>query len=109
MPYGSIFFTVCDSPKPKCPVIYSYHYVRLNYKSCFQPLFQFGDIQEIIQDFVQIHVDAPGMKEGSPVFLVGYQYPSLDHLADVILYILQYLNFSTIIVISVGAGAYILL
>ncbi|XP_010636157.1 protein NDRG2 isoform X5 [Fukomys damarensis] len=71
-------------------------------------LFQFGDMQEIIQNFVRVHVDAPGMEEGAPVFPVGYQYPSLDQLADMIPCILQYLNFSSIIGVGVGAGAYIL-
>lgn len=40
-------------------------------KSCFQPLFQFVDMQEIIQNFVRVHVDAPGMEEGAPVFPLG--------------------------------------
>nr|KAF6486112.1 NDRG family member 2 [Rousettus aegyptiacus] len=107
-PYGSVTFTVYGTPKPKRPAILTYHDVGLNYKSCFQSLFQFGDMQEIIQNFVRVHVDAPGMEEGAPVFPVGYQYPSLDQLADMIPCILQYLNFSTIIGIGVGAGAYIL-
>ncbi|XP_049624590.1 protein NDRG2 isoform X3 [Suncus etruscus] len=72
------------------------------------PLFRFGDMQEIIQNFVRVHVDAPGMEDGAPVFPLGYQYPSLDQLADMIPCILQYLNFSTIIGVGVGAGAYIL-
>uniref|UniRef100_A0A8C0SDT8 Protein NDRG2 n=1 Tax=Canis lupus familiaris TaxID=9615 RepID=A0A8C0SDT8_CANLF len=107
-PYGSVTFTVYGTPKPKRPAILTYHDVGLNYKSCFQPLFQFGDMQEIIQNFVRVHVDAPGMEEGAPVFPLGYQYPSLDQLADMIPCILQYLNFSTIIGVGVGAGAYIL-
>uniref|UniRef100_F6PQX1 NDRG family member 2 n=1 Tax=Callithrix jacchus TaxID=9483 RepID=F6PQX1_CALJA len=107
-PYGSVTFTVYGTPKPKRPAILTYHDVGLNYKSCFQPLFQFGDMQEIIQNFVRVHVDAPGMEEGAAVFPLGYQYPSLDQLADMIPCILQYLNFSTIIGIGVGAGAYIL-
>ncbi|KAM5239480.1 protein NDRG2 isoform 1-T1 [Hipposideros larvatus] len=107
-PYGSVSFTVYGTPKPKRPAILTYHDVGLNYKSCFQPLFQFGDMQEIIQNFVRVHVDAPGMEEGAPVFPLGYQYPSLDQLADMIPCILQYLNFSTIIGVGVGAGAYIL-
>nr|KAF6501531.1 NDRG family member 2 [Molossus molossus] len=107
-PYGSVTFTVYGTPKPKRPAILTYHDVGLNYKTCFQPLFQFGDMQEIIQNFVRVHVDAPGMEEGAPVFPVGYQYPSLDQLADTIPCILQYLNFSTIIGVGVGAGAYIL-
>ncbi|XP_065726946.1 protein NDRG2 isoform X7 [Phocoena phocoena] len=107
-PYGSITFTVYGTPKPKRPAILTYHDVGLNYKSCFQPLFQFADMQEIIQNFVRVHVDAPGMEEGAPVFPLGYQYPSLDQLADMIPCILQYLNFSTIIGVGVGAGAYVL-
>ncbi|XP_006835541.1 PREDICTED: protein NDRG2-like isoform X3 [Chrysochloris asiatica] len=107
-PYGSVNFTVYGTPKPKRPAIFTYHDVGLNYKSCFQSLFQFGDMQEIIQNFVRVHVDAPGMQEGAPVFPLGYQYPSLDQLADMIPCILQYLNFSTIIGVGVGAGAYIL-
>ncbi|PNI22318.1 NDRG2 isoform 18 [Pan troglodytes] len=107
-PYGSVTFTVYGTPKPKRPAILTYHDVGLNYKSCFQPLFQFEDMQEIIQNFVRVHVDAPGMEEGAPVFPLGYQYPSLDQLADMIPCVLQYLNFSTIIGVGVGAGAYIL-
>uniref|UniRef100_A0A8D2FGR6 NDRG family member 2 n=1 Tax=Theropithecus gelada TaxID=9565 RepID=A0A8D2FGR6_THEGE len=107
-PYGSVTFTVYGTPKPKRPAILTYHDVGLNYKSCFQPLFQFGDMQEIIQNFVRVHVDAPGMEEGAPVFPLGYQYPSLDQLADMIPCVLQYLNFSTVIGVGVGAGAYIL-
>ncbi|XP_023608642.1 protein NDRG2 isoform X4 [Myotis lucifugus] len=107
-PYGSVTFTVYGTPKPKRPAILTYHDVGLNYKSCFQPLFQSGDMQEIIQNFVRVHVDAPGMEEGAPVYPVGYQYPSLDQLADTIPCILQYLNFSSIIGVGVGAGAYIL-
>nr|XP_044621200.1 protein NDRG2 isoform X3 [Equus asinus] len=107
-PYGSVTFTVYGTPKAKRPAILTYHDVGLNCKSCFQPLFQFGDMQEIIQNFVRVHVDAPGMEEGAPVFPLGYQYPSLDQLADMIPCILQYLNFSTIIGVGVGAGAYVL-
>lgn len=70
-PYGSVTFTVYGTPKPKRPAILTYHDVGLNYKSCFQSLFQFGDMQEIIQNFVRVHVDAPGMEEGAPVFPLG--------------------------------------
>ncbi|XP_043840641.1 protein NDRG2 [Dromiciops gliroides] len=107
-PYGSVTFTVYGTPKPKRPAILTYHDVGLNYNTCFKPLFDFGDMQEIIKNFVRVHVEAPGMEEGAPVFPLGYQYPSLDQLAEMIPIILQYLNFSTIIGVGVGAGAYIL-
>ncbi|XP_067388355.1 protein NDRG2 isoform X1 [Emydura macquarii macquarii] len=107
-PYGLVTFTVHGSPKPKRPAILTYHDVGLNHQSCFEPLFRFEDMQEIVKNFVVVHVDAPGMEEGAPLFPVGYQYPSLDQLADMIPCILQYLNFTSIIGIGVGAGAYIL-
>ncbi|XP_044541118.1 protein NDRG2 isoform X2 [Gracilinanus agilis] len=107
-PFGSITFTVFGIPKPKRPAILTYHDVGLNYKTCFKPLFDTEDMQEIIKNFVRVHVEAPGMEEGAPVFPLGYQYPSLDQLADMIPFILQFLNFSTIVGFGVGAGAYVL-
>uniref|UniRef100_A0A8C3SL27 Protein NDRG2 n=1 Tax=Chelydra serpentina TaxID=8475 RepID=A0A8C3SL27_CHESE len=91
-PYGLVTFTVHGTPKPKRPAILTYHDVGLNHQSCFEPLFHFEDMQEIVKNFVVVHVDAPGMEEGAPLFPLGYQYPSLDQLADMIPCILQYLN-----------------
>ncbi|WP_432214876.1 hypothetical protein [Salmonella enterica] len=53
--------------------------------------------QENKNNIQTLHVEATAMEEGAPVFPLGYQYPSLDQLADMIPCILQYLNFSTII------------
>ncbi|KAH0626610.1 hypothetical protein JD844_001690, partial [Phrynosoma platyrhinos] len=107
-PYGIVTITIHGTPKPKRPAILTYHDVGQNHHSCFDTLFYFEDMQEIIKNFVVIHVDAPGMEEGAPAFPLGYQYPSLDQLADMIPCILQYVNFTSIIGIGVGAGAYIL-
>ncbi|XP_077171843.1 protein NDRG2 isoform X2 [Paroedura picta] len=107
-PYGIVTITIHGTPKPKRPAILTYHDVGQNHHSCFDTLFHFEDMQEIIKNFVVIHVDAPGMEEGAPAFPLGYQYPSLDQLADMIPCILQYVNFTSIIGIGVGAGAYVL-
>ncbi|XP_053116289.1 protein NDRG2 isoform X2 [Hemicordylus capensis] len=107
-PYGVVTITIHGTPKPKRPAILTYHDVGQNHHSCFDTLFHFEDMQEIIKNFVVIHVDAPGMEEGAPAFPLGYQYPSLDQLADMIPCILQYVNFTSIIGIGVGAGAYVL-
>ncbi|XP_064416501.1 protein NDRG2 isoform X3 [Latimeria chalumnae] len=107
-PYGVLHVTIHGAPKGKRPIILTYHDVGLNHKSCFDNLFQNEDMQEVIKNFVVCHIDAPGQEEGAPVFPVGYQYPSLDQLADMIPCVMQFFNFRSIIGIGVGAGAYIL-
>ncbi|RXM28708.1 Protein NDRG2 [Acipenser ruthenus] len=65
-------------------------------------------MQEITKNFVVCHIDAPGQEEGAAAFPLGYRYPSMDQLAEMIPCILQYFNFRRIIGMGVGAGAYVL-
>ncbi|XP_067088378.1 protein NDRG2 [Osmerus mordax] len=107
-PQGMVHVTVHGSGNTRRPAILTVHDVGLDSKSCFSPLFKFEEMQEIVKNFTLVHIDVPGQEEGAAAYPLGYQFPSMETLAEMIPAVLQFFNFRTVIGVGVGAGAYIL-
>uniref|UniRef100_A0A8C7WQ82 Protein NDRG2 n=1 Tax=Oryzias sinensis TaxID=183150 RepID=A0A8C7WQ82_9TELE len=107
-PHGVLHVTLHGSRTSRRPAILTFHDVGLDSKSCFDPLFKFEEMQEIVKNFTLIHINAPGQEEGAPAYPPGYQYPSMETIAEMIPAVLQFFNFRTVIGVGVGAGAYVL-
>ncbi|XP_061524693.1 protein NDRG2 isoform X1 [Phycodurus eques] len=107
-PHGVLHVTLHGTRNSRRPAILTFHDVGLDSKSCFQPLFKFDEMQEIVKNFTLIHIDAPGQEDGAAVYPAGYQYLSMETIAEMIPAVLQFFNFRTVIGVGVGAGAYIL-
>ncbi|KAL7841876.1 hypothetical protein SRHO_G00255670 [Serrasalmus rhombeus] len=107
-PHGLLHVTVHGTGNTRRPAILTYHDVGMESKSCFSTFFKFEEMQEIVKNFTVVHVDAPGQEEGAAPYPLGYQYASMDQLAEMIPAVLQYFNFRSVIGVGVGAGAYVL-
>ncbi|XP_017280346.1 protein NDRG1a isoform X2 [Kryptolebias marmoratus] len=106
--YGRIRCTMKGVPKGDRPVILTFHDIGLNHKTCWDTLFNHEDMSEIMQHFAVCHVDAPGQHEGANTFSTGYEYPSMDQLAETLPLVLKHFGLKSVIGMGIGAGAYIL-
>ncbi|XP_008413149.1 protein NDRG3-like [Poecilia reticulata] len=106
--HGVLHVTMRGVVKGNQPTILTYHDIGLNHKSCFNTLFNFEDMQEVTQHFSVLHVDAPGQQDNAPIFPTGYQYPTMEELAEMLPPVLSKLQVKSVIGIGVGAGAYVL-
>uniref|UniRef100_A0A3P9JPT2 NDRG family member 2 n=1 Tax=Oryzias latipes TaxID=8090 RepID=A0A3P9JPT2_ORYLA len=96
-PHGVLHVTLHGSRTSRRPAILTFHDVGLDSKSCFDPLFKFEEMQEIVKNFTLIHINAPGQEEGRLLTPQGMLCKE------------SYVRtFRTVIGVGVGAGAYVL-
>ncbi|KAM6032503.1 LOW QUALITY PROTEIN: protein NDRG2-like [Chlamydotis macqueenii] len=76
--------------------------------SCFAPLFAHPEMREVASHSLLVHLNPPGMEVGAPPYPPGYQYPSLEQLAEIVPCVLRHLNIASVVGIGVGAGAFVL-
>ncbi|XP_055013039.1 protein NDRG1a isoform X1 [Boleophthalmus pectinirostris] len=107
-PHGRVHCTMKGVPKGDRPIILTYHDIGLNHKTCWDTLFNHEDMSEIMQHFAVCHVDGPGQHEGANTFSTGYEYPSMDQLAETLPLVLKHFGLKSVIGMGIGAGAYIL-
>ncbi|XP_015185378.1 PREDICTED: protein NDRG3 isoform X5 [Polistes dominula] len=90
------------------PAILTYHDLGLNYISSFQAFFNYIDMRVLLENFCVYHVNAPGQEENAPAFPEDYIYPSMEELAEQLLFVLGHFGLRSVIGFGVGAGANIL-
>ncbi|XP_018404323.1 PREDICTED: protein NDRG3 isoform X1 [Cyphomyrmex costatus] len=90
------------------PAILTYHDLGLNYISSFQAFFNYIDMRVLLENFCVYHINAPGQEEGSPTLPEDFTYPSMEELAEQLLFVLGHFGIKSVIGFGVGAGANIL-
>ncbi|KAL0104339.1 hypothetical protein PUN28_017222 [Cardiocondyla obscurior] len=90
------------------PAILTYHDLGLNYISSFQAFFNYIDMRVLLENFCIYHVNAPGQEEGAPTLPEDFTYPSMEDLAEQLLFVLGHFGIKSVIGFGVGAGANIL-
>ncbi|XP_020278867.1 protein NDRG3 isoform X2 [Pseudomyrmex gracilis] len=90
------------------PAILTYHDLGLNYISSFQAFFNYIDMRVLLENFCVYHVNAPGQEENAPTLPEDYIYPSMDELAEQLLFVLGHFGIKSVIGFGVGAGANVL-
>ncbi|KAM6061056.1 protein NDRG2-like, partial [Chlamydotis macqueenii] len=107
-PLGPVHVALEGAPRPGRPALLMLPDVGHTHASCFAPLFAHPEMREVASHFLLVHLDPPGMEVGAPPYPPGYQYPSLEQLAEIVPCVLRHLNIASVVGIGVGAGAFVL-
>ncbi|KAK3875309.1 hypothetical protein Pcinc_019805 [Petrolisthes cinctipes] len=105
--HGAITVAVAGNPTSD-PVILSYHDLGLNHVTNFQAFFLYPEMRNIVNNFCILHVNAPGQEEGARTLPEGYEYPTLDELADTLTSVKNHFHLRSFIGFGVGLGANVL-
>lgn len=90
------------------PAIITFHDIGQNHVSAFQSFLNCKEMAPILQYFTIYHIDAPGQHEGAAQFPETYQYPTIDHLAEMVQDVVAHFKLKSFVGIGIGAGASIL-
>lgn len=107
-PFGVVHAWISGSPRPGRPALVTFPDVGHTHLTCFSELFGHPEMLEISRSFHLVHLEPPGMEEGAPPYPPGYQYPSLEQLAEALPGVLQGLGIRSLVGVGVGAGAFVL-
>ncbi|KAM4754442.1 protein NDRG2-like [Cyanocitta cristata] len=107
-PFGVVHAWISGSPRPGRPSLVTWPDVGHTHRTCFSELFGHPEMSEIARSFHLVQLEPPGMEEGAPPYPSGYQYPSLEQLAEAVPGVLQGLGIRSIVGVGVGAGAFVL-
>jgi hypothetical protein len=90
------------------PAILTYHDLGLNYVSNYQAFFNYPEMREITNSFCVFHVNAPGQEEGAGPLPEGFEYPSMEQLAEQVQEVLNHFAVVRYVGVGVGLGANVL-
>jgi pimeloyl-ACP methyl ester carboxylesterase len=90
------------------PVILTYHDLGLNYVSNYQAFFNYPEMKEITSSFCVFHLNAPGQEEGAEPLPEGFEYPTMEQLAEQVQEVLNHFALVRYIGVGVGMGANVL-
>ncbi|XP_015706269.1 protein NDRG2-like [Coturnix japonica] len=107
-PFGVVGVVAVGSQRVGRPALLCFPDVGHTAETCFGALFAHEEMADIARNFLRLNIEPPGMQPRAPPFPAGYQYPSLEQLAETIPYILQHFSLKSIIGMGVGAGAFVL-
>ncbi|KAL5286515.1 NDRG3 family protein [Megaselia abdita] len=90
------------------PAIITYHDLGLNFATNFGSFFNYPVMRALLEHFCVYHITAPGQEENAPNLPEDYEFPSMDDLANQILFVISHFGLKTFIGFGVGVGANIL-
>lgn len=97
---GAIF----RSQSRQCCIV-TFHDLGLNYLLNYQGFFNYYLMKPVLNRMPVFHINAPGQEDDAEDLPEGYQYPTMNQLADCVRTICNYYGIKQAICMGVGLGA----